>query len=531
MTLTYRDPLPVGMDIREAIIGVFEEDPGGKIPLDLVANPEAFFAEYLKIRDKADDLVSFNRSTMQQSYAQMKRAAVIEGKKPWYLVVKPRQVGVTTEEQGESYKMVATGKHKQVMTLAHTKESTETIFRMVNRFYDHMDPNVRPKRSDARTELHFPEQDCLFTVSTAKADSPAHGLTLSRVHLSEAARYKMTYAQMEDLMNGVMEAAANGEIVAESTARGAQGWFYEEFVKAMEGDSQWTAIFLAWFDDPKNAIPLDPGEVIERKDEEIQRSRHLGPWTDEQIKYRRDKQAQAGRLFLQEFPETWQEAFLVSGDCWFDVPFIQSLIPTCAQPVSTHDNEHLIIWHEPEEGVKYYIGADTAEGLAQGDADSAYVLDRQGRQCAALHGHWAPELYAGKLAALGRLYNTAALAVEAQNHGHSVLNTLRNVEKYPKLFVHRDYDADPKAKGKLGWQTTAKTRNPMLDKLRDEAVEGKGMQVNDRHFLNECLNFCLTSDGRRYEARSGAYDDRVMSCAIAWWVRELAPREARIWLL
>jgi len=332
---------------------------------------------------------------------------------------------------------------------------------------------------------------------------------------------------MCDLMAGVEEAAANGEIICETTAQGADGWFPETWEKAIKGDSDYTPIFLAWFDDPTNALLLDPGEVIIRTEDEDTASKALGPWTDEQVKYRRAKKRQAGHLFAQEFPETWESAFLTSGDSWFDQATVKARFHDCRIPVEERHGGELVIWHHPEPDEKYFIGADTAEGVEGGDYDAAGVLDSKGRQCARLYGKWRTDEYGRKLAALGRFYNMAHIAVEANNTGHSVLNTLQNVEHYESLFEHKAYDAKPGAPGKLGWQTTAKTRPILLDMIRDEAVTDHMMEINDRLFLNECLAFVRNSAGK-YEARSGKHDDLVIAWAIAWRVRDLAPGEMSV---
>ena len=499
--------------------------------LESYSDPVRFAEECVWIRDKKETLIKYHMKEIQRIYREKKAEAVAAGRKPWYIVVKSRQVGITTQEMVESFHAMITGRLKHQISIADTGENSGDIFQMLNRMYDHMPSEVQPYRTDSRTQLVFPELDNKMTFHTGSGRSPGRGKTLSKVHVSEAARIKITVEQYQDFISGIQSACENSEIVLESTTQGASGWFYEEVQKCLRGESEYTLIFLPWFADPENAIPLYPGESIERTTEEKARSERLGPWTDEQIKYRRARQSEHGRLFPQEYPETIEEAFLVQEGCWFDVEAIKDLIPQCRPVEAEHDNGNLSIWHQPIEGAKYYMGADTAEGLAKGDASICGVLDADGRQCAALHGRWPADVFGKKLAALGRYYENAFIGVEANNHGHSVLNTLQNTEGYRNLYIHQDYDADARSKGKVGFQTTGKSRPLLLDAIRDEAIEGRGMEVNDRMFLSECMNFCLNDKGTKYEARPGSHDDRVMAWAIAWWVRKTAPREARAWVL
>ena len=141
---------------------------------------------------------------------------------------------------------------------------------------------------------------------------------------------------------------------------------------------------------------------------------------------------------------------------------------------------------------------------------------KTGEQVACLHGRWKPEVFGEKMAKLGYEYNTALLAPEANNHGHSTLNTLLNTLHYPRLYYHKDYDATGQGE-KLGWQTNAKTRPIMLSGIKT-AVEDSFMKVNCPMFLGECRNFQDSGEGK-YE---GDYDDTVMAWAIAWQVRQTA---------
>jgi len=524
-------------DIRAYFWNTLADYMAPRAPVDdrYASDVHAFMRDMLWVRTSKfgvkDELRQMEPLSIQLKYAAKKAEAIAAGKKPWYLVLKARRFGITTYEQALSFHLVCTQRLKKVQTFAETKDKSSEIWQMVNRFYDNMPPQFRPKRGPSHAVIQFPELDSWFGFYTAGGKAPSRGDTLSRFHGSEVAWWDLNDSDFDNLIAGIQGAAEHGEIVLETTAHGAAGWFYTEFLRALDGHSEYTAIFLPWYEDPSYARPLDPGEVIERTDEEKERSASLGPWSDEQIKFRREMQRTYGRLFPQEYPETVEEAYLVKGSCWFDVEICKARLLQVRPVVESHDNGNLLIWTQPKEGETYYIGADTAEGVDGGDFDTAVVLDRSGAQVAALHGHWPTEIYGKKLAALGRYYNDAWVAVEANNHGHSVLNTLRNAEHYKTLYQHRDYDADPGAKPREGWQTNGKTRPIMIDDLRNEAIEGRAMSVNDPALLRECMSFCLASNGTKYEALPGAHDDRVMAAAIAWQVRKTAPRKAGVWLI
>jgi hypothetical protein len=179
----------------------------------------------------------------------------------------------------------------------------------------------------------------------------------------------------------------------------------------------------------------------------------------------------------------------------------------------------LRIWQQPIKGRQYVIGADTGEGLADGDASCACVLDRvTGEQVAELHGRVAPDIFGHQLAALGRFYNYALLGVERNNHGHSTLNTLRNTIHYNRLYKHHDYDDQSgKKKTILGWPTTSKTRTPMVDDFCAAVANGDCL-IHSAGLIDECFTFVVLGSNDT-GAQEGSHDDRVIAAAFAWQLR------------
>jgi hypothetical protein len=165
------------------------------------------------------------------------------------------------------------------------------------------------------------------------------------------------------------------------------------------------------------------------------------------------------------------------------------------------------------------IGADVGEGLAQGDPSAACVLDQEtGEQVAELHGRIPPGRFARLLAALGRLYQEARLAVERNNHGYTTLEVLHTTLHYTPLYRHRSHDRSGSGEKVLGWPTNAQTKPVMIDNL-EEAIAEAYLMIRSEGLVDECLTFITTDAGTR-EAQPGKHDDRVIAAAIAWQVRK-----------
>lgn len=486
----------------------------------------AFIEANLWIRDKEGHIIRFVPNAIQRRYRAMKAEAILAGKPRRFLVLKYRRGGITTWEQAQSFHLACTRAGQEVVTLTHEQESTEKVFQISTLFYDRMPAEKRPRRLAVnKRELRFPLLRSTFYTGTAGARSFGRGTTLQRVHGSEVSRWPGGVSGVRDLMAGLTEAASHGEIVLESTANGMGNWYHQTWQEATKGANEWTPIFLAWYMDPNLRIPLEEGERIELTEEEKAVAGRYGLDLP-QIKWRRDKARALKSLFPQEYPEDPVTAFVVTGILFFEKEILLQLMPLCADPLPSWGGappelrDGFQVWHPPEEGadVDYYIGADVSEGIPGGNLSCAGVVDRRGRQCAALHGYWRPEVFGRKCVALARWYGEALLGIEANNHGHSALNTARNVCRYPRIYVHQDYTRRGGIRKRLGWRTTPETRPVLLDDLAT-AIHEEHMEVNHRDMAGECFTFMDDGSGK-YRAREGCHDDTIFAWGIAWQMRQ-----------
>lgn len=503
---------------------------------DLLANPVSYAENLLWLRDKRARIVPFKLNPTQRRIRQLKAKALDEGRKARFIILKPRRTGVTTLEQAENFWTVAANRNTQVVTLAQEAEATEKIFRISQLFYDRLHKDYKPRKltEHNKRELNFPGLNSLFYIGTAGKRGFGRGDTLNRVHCSEVAWWPGKQEEHEGLLAGLTEACSHGEVVLESTACGIGGLYHGLWTDAVDGKNDWVPLFLPWWEDPENALLLHNEEERVEIDDTLTESEIVliqkHGLTAEQIKWRRDKQRTLKALFPQEYPEDDVTCFLVSGTHFFDLTIVRELVPHCDEPIEKRDNDSIRIWKKPEKGHEYVAGADTAEGTEHGDFAGLGILDRRTcEQVADFHARCRPEVLAKKSVELCREYNTAVLAIEANNHGHSALNTAKNTLHYPRLFMHKSYDA--KGTKKLGWQTNDKTRPIMLDDLK-VAIEDRLMKVNDKQFLAELFTFQDVSESdaakARYGARSGKHDDRIIKWGIAWAVRQIPANAGRL---
>lgn len=175
----------------------------------------------------------------------------------------------------------------------------------------------------------------------------------------------------------------------------------------------------------------------------------------------------------------------------------------------------VLIYTEPERGVPYAIGADTAgEGS---DSFVAQVLDnRTGEQVATLAMRTDEDVFARQLYCLGMYYNTALLGVEVNFSSY----TTRELERlnYPKQYVRESVDDYTHAlRRSYGFRTDSKTRPVMIANLIQSFREHPE-HVRDEKTLREMLCF-VRDENMRAAAETGAHDDYVMALAIAHMIR------------
>lgn len=186
------------------------------------------------------------------------------------------------------------------------------------------------------------------------------------------------------------------------------------------------------------------------------------------------------------------------------------------------DRGNLYIWEHPNSKHQYVIGADVAEGLTDGAYSAAFVLDvNTSTQVAEWHGRVPPDRFADVLANLGYYYNTGLLVPESWP-GCGNITTLRLLDVGYKNIWKRPARSNRNNPEQLwGWETTGRTRPLMLHELAS-AIRDYKISIKSRGLLDE-LKSIIYDDGGDMTSQLGCYSDRVMACAMAWYVsREIA---------
>lgn len=331
--------------------------------------------------------------------------------------------------------------------------------------------------------------------SLPSGKNPARGMTAWLAIIDEFAFLdypKEAWASVEPVVD------VGGRLITLSTANGEGNIFHDTWVRATAGTNGFTPIFYPWWS--RSDRSQDWYEA---------KKRELPPWQ-----------------LAQEYPSNPDEAFLRSGNPFFDVDGLREIEPiqpkrgflvldeTVGLTFEEDPVGPLRLWiDEPSRTGVYVIGADVAEGLEHGDFSSAHVIDaRTGEVVAHWHGHIDPDLFGSDvLYPLHVWFNEALTAPEVNNHGLTTVKALQRAG-CSNLFRQRRYGSRTEdTTDQIGWRTTASTKPYAVDQLARALREGS-IRLVDSETIAELRTFVREGNGKLH---GSPHDDRVMSLAIA----------------
>jgi len=276
-----------------------------------------FAANCLKIRTKTGLVAPFifNRAQMY-IHGLLERQRANTGRIR-ALILKGRQQGCSEYVAARFYHQTIFNPGTTTFILSHESKTTGPLFDKVKRYQDHIpDPIAAEIDAANKNQMKFAGIDSEYTVGTAGNEDIGRGLTIKNLHCSEAAFYTRT----EELESGLFQAVADmpgTEIIMESTANGMGNMFYRRYIDALSGKGSYIPIFIPWYwQDEYNIKP--PRNFSPTPEEAgLQRAYKL---TNAQLYWRRKKieDLKDEWLFNQEYPMNAMEAFVVSGESFFN---------------------------------------------------------------------------------------------------------------------------------------------------------------------------------------------------------------------
>lgn len=393
---------------------------------------------------------------------------------PRHLVVKSRQMGITTFLLARGFKKVITEKNVNAVIVANEEILTQRLLRRVQVMYDrlpipdHLKPVMAHSSSYEKT---FPSRNTTFYIGTAGSKVFGRGLPIHYFLGSEVAFWPDAWNILGPVMDSVPR---NGELILETTPNGTgtdddPNIFHELVQEALGSNSTWGLTTLFWYREPyyrlklgaQEALPRDRGHITEFSQEEINLAK-LAKWDDleaeERIRWRRTKIREKHSLFWQEYVEDIRSCFFTVGEPFYEPDVLMRLRVLAIPP--TNYLRLSRIWHEPDKDTNavYVVSVDPGQGKITSSVATVWRLDLENftkiRHEATLAGLYDSIAFAPMVMELARYYHSAKIIPEANGHG---LAFCAEVKNYENLY-YRTHVISGVSSKEVGWLTTGPAR-------------------------------------------------------------------------
>ena len=412
---------------------------------------------------------------------------------PYSIILKSRQLGISTLGAGYALWLMLFHKDKNVLTLATTQATARNLVTKVQFMYENLPswltvPAVEHNKLSLRLS-----NGSKIQAKSSNSDS-ARSEAVSLLLIDEAAfidNIAETWASAQQTL------ATGGGAIVLSTPYGTGNWFHQTWVRAEAQENDFLPIKLPWYVHPE-------------RDEE---------WRKKQDELLGDPRAAAQECDCD---------FSTSGDTVFYSEWLEFISQTTIkEPVERRGTDrNLWVWEPADYSRDYMVVADVARGDGK-DFSAAHIMDIEtNTQVAEYKGQLSPKEFGHFLVGLASEYNNALLVVENASIGWATIETImergyQNFYSSPKSdqltaesYFNRYEFSDSLTPG---FTMSMKTRPLIVNKFR-EYVGDRSVTINSKRLLEEMKVF-IWRNGRP-EAQSGYNDDLVMSFGIGMFLRD-----------
>jgi len=450
-------------------------------------DPAHFMKKYCNIQHPQRGRILFNLYPFQEKVLHLWKD------NPYSIILKSRQLGISTLSAGYSLWLMLFHKDKNVLCIATKQETARNMVTKVKFMYDAL-PSWLKIDAPENNKLSLRLSNGSIIKATSASSDAGRSEAVSLLLIDEAAFIE----QIGEIWASAQQTlATGGGAIVLSTPYGTGNWFHKTWVSAENNDNDFLPIRLPW---------------------------DVHPERDEIWRKRQDELLGDPRLASQECDCD----FSTSGDIVFYSEWLDFISQTTIQdPLERRGaDRNLWVWENADYSREYMITADVARGDGK-DYSACHVMDiATNTQVAEYKGQLPPKEFGYFLTGLATEYNNAMLVVENANIGWATLDAIRERE-YKNLYQSPKSDAltaesflkvyESNSEMVPGFTMSMKTRPLCINKFR-EFVGDKSVVIRSKRLLEEMKVF-IWRNGRP-EAQSGYNDDLVMSFGIGMFLRD-----------
>lgn len=553
---------------------------------------------------------------LQSILADVKREFRKRGMPVRILTLKPRQKGSTTYSAADMYHEIRR-KRTSACVIGAQYSQTQNAFDTM-RLYSEMDKFPwRNNGTIGQKEGRWSNGSKLVQETAGDGEAGRSG-TFQYLLVTEAARWaEQGVKDASKVMAGILKCVSqepDTTIIIETTAKAASGDFYERWDGAIDAADflagkpitagTYVRCFAPWFEfiDSVPSVRISVKEQQNVEDSLDTNPNYLGEkevlnefgWRDKEGVMRLGKSCSAGRdtgqptwtaweqlawrrltidtecskdveKFNQDFPESWQKAFLRGGRSRFNKAGMawqrqqaRKMRPQYgvidspeearmgdASPVvwrpCDEDEGWIVRYEQVKDGCRYLLSIDNATGASQTggkdpDCHSVLVL-RAGYY---EHGRgWTPAAVVARIKApcrwdlkgmldkriwaLAKLYGgkDGCMIVPEVNKEGGLIENLRAMGA--TIYRRKTWNqVENRETEQYGWLTSGgpntgggrdRSIEALAQAIREFERDGDGININDPHIIKECESFIIMDNGKA-EADHGCHDDDVLSLSI-----------------
>lgn len=449
--------------------------------INKLLDPKFYLESFTKLKGKTPGLIPFILNEAQKDLFN----ALNEYSR--VIILKARQMGFSTAVTGYLYHKTITTPGTNTALIGYNSDLTAELLDKVKTFYRTTPDAIRPQiQYNSKYEISFPAIDSKILVLPS-SENVGRGYTLHNVLLTELAFWDKAEEKMLAIENAVPQ---DGKIIIESTPN-AIGNLYHRMWSA---DNGYEKKQYGWW------WGYTEAEI------DIIRRRINNPMRFAQ-EYSLEFLSSGRPVFPSDLIKRLRKSIYKVGDKVKDEEGVETIV--------SENEDGLVMYYPPRPDRTYVAGADVAEGVTGGDYSVVTIFDRaSGEEVAFWRGYLPPDRFGNLLDKCGKLYNTALMVVEINNHGLTTVTALKN-KMYPQIYFRPVVKMDTmgvQMSDRMGFRTTKVTRPLMIDDLR-EALSDGSFKIHTEKTLDEMLTFTF-DDGGNMVSQSSFHDDCIFASAI-----------------
>jgi hypothetical protein len=415
------------------------------------------------------------------------------------IVLKGRQIGISTLVAGYALWMLLFHKDKNILVIATKQETAKNLVTKVRFMHQNLPVWLRGEIvTDNKLSLQFTNGSQIKAVASSKDAGRSEALSL--LILDEAA--------FIDDADVIWTAASStlstgGQAILLSTPNGVGNFFHKMWMQAETKENNFNPILLDW-------------RVHPERDQ---------AWRDRQTELMGELQAS----------QEHDASFIFSGNTVVPPEIIEFYKSTFVQEPITKGgfDGNLWVWEYAQPGKSYIVSADIARGDGE-DYSTFHVIDVEtSTQVAEYKGKVETKQFGNMLVSIATEYNDALLIPENSSIGWNAIQQVIDRGYRNLFYMSKDLqyvDVEHQMTGKYyreernmvpGFTTSQRTRPLVIARLKEYMLENS-FTIRSSRMCAELETF-IWKNGRP-EALSGYNDDLTMALCIGLWVRDTALR-------